>query len=224
MDLQKFPPSSYFDIQWTSIESKVAKPRGAKFRRNASIGLLVATILGGSGIAAYAVQGNLSAAEQEDSLDAWVSEFHDVAAGVGAADEEGWPAEYGDMKLDPATGTLEVFWVGVPPADVADFLANPTSGFEVRLVSTPYGIAELSDAGRAILDADNSKRFANGTHITRVRPAAGRTGLVVEYSSESRLDVAAIEAIRSKAELAAGIPVLEISVGEELGSLVLPKS
>jgi len=201
MNLDNLPSDEHLRSRWTAIESATQKRSASRLRRTSLVGLLVVGLVGGSSFAAFAAhEASVSqqTAEQEmdfineqaatygllnEEQDDWFQRFYNVAVGPGKADSDdyGWPEEYGGTAIDMKTRVQTVWWVGRPPEDVRDFLAEPTTEFTVKVEEVSVGQPARYRAARQIISADVAHPLVEGLHVQSVSHTQDRTALVVEY-------------------------------------------
>lgn len=85
---------------------------------------------------------------------------------------------FGKVKVDYEKATVEVFWQGVPPDDLAQLDEAQIDGVRVNVVKVAHSQSELVSAGQKLLAAERSRL---GPHnAVAVMPNADMSGIVVE--------------------------------------------
>ncbi|WTW98197.1 S1 family peptidase [Streptomycetaceae bacterium NBC_01309] len=129
---------------------------------------------------------------------------------------------YAGMILDPDSGTLNVYWKGVPPKSVDSVVRTVPPGFSAKVHQAPYSAAELEDARKRVLAATNNGQapLQADNVISAVSLASDGSGLELGYTSptlteqsvqsaETRTGFTAPDssAVKSRTEEIAGVAV-----------------
>lgn len=107
----------------------------------------------------------------EDQLD-------DIAADIQHdTDGENLPG-YAGLQIDVATRTVDVYWVGDPPADVHRIVTTAPSGITVNLRPATYDLQSMVAAVERVM-----AKYGDDIHAGS--PTTEGTGIIIEWTAES---------------------------------------
>jgi hypothetical protein len=91
---------------------------------------------------------------------------------------------FGKVTLDYSTSSVEIFWHGTPPLDVAKLDGSMVDGVLLSIVPTKYSDAQLVAAGEQVFASET--KSDGTTDVVATLPNEDLSGLIVEVLRDSK--------------------------------------